>query len=86
MKEGFSPISLEAYLERHMQSNPGQKRDEIKASIEEMISFHKEGGRCHCGKEIWIVGSAAAQWPGCFSHITGEAYPDNDFEIEYDKT
>lgn len=81
MKDGFSPISLEDYLDRHMQSNPDQDRVEVKSRIEELIKYHKEGGRCHCGNEIWVVGSAAAQWPGCFSHITGERLPDDDFEI-----
>lgn len=84
MKEGFAPISLDDYLDRHMQSNPAENREELKASIEEMIRFHKDGGRCECGREIWIIGSAVAQWPGCFSHITGEAYPDDDFEIEFE--
>lgn len=81
MKEGFSPISLEDYLNRHMQSNPNEDRAEVKSRIEEYIKYHKEGGRCNCGKEIWVIGSAAAQWPGCFSHITGEGSPDDDFEI-----
>ena len=81
MKEGFTPISIENYLDRHMRSNPDQKRDEVRGAIEEMIQLHKNGGRCSCGREIWVVGSAAAGWPGCFSHITGEAYPDDDFEI-----
>lgn len=83
MKEGFSPISIEDYLDRHMQSTPNQNREEMRASIEEMIQFHKEGGRCSCGREIWVVGSATAGWPGCFSHITGEAYPNDDYEIQF---
>ena len=81
MKEGFSPISLENYLDRHMESNPDEDRSEVESRINGMIEFHKDGGRCTCGNEIWVVGSAAARWPGCFSHITGEAHPDDDFEI-----
>ncbi len=81
MKEGFTPISLEDYLDRHMQSNPDEERTEVEAKIKDMIKFHNEGRRCNCGNNIWVIGSAAAGWAACFSHITGEAYPDDDFEI-----
>ncbi len=81
MIKGFSPISLEDYLDRHMESNPDEDRSEVETRIKDMIKFHNDGGRCTCGNEIWIVGSAAARWAACFSHITGEAYPDDDFEI-----
>lgn len=30
--------------------------------------------------DYWLC---IAQWAGCFSHITGEAYPDDDFEIKF---
>jgi hypothetical protein len=81
MKEGFTPISIDAYLDRHMESNPNEKREEVEAKINEMIQLHNEGGRCTCGNEIWIIGSAVIGWAACFSHITGEAYPDDDYEI-----
>ena len=81
MKEGFTPISIEDYLDRHMESNPDEDRSDVESRIKDMIKFHNEGGRCTCGNEIWVVGSAAARWAACFSHITGEAHPDDDLEI-----
>ena len=81
MKDGFCPIELEDYLDRHMGSNPSDDRDLIKKNIKKMISFHKEGVRCHCGNEIWVIGSAIKDFPQCFFHVTGEARPDDDFEI-----
>ncbi len=81
MKSGFSPIELEDYLDRHMESNPSDDRTLVEQKIKKMISIHKEGGRCQCGNEIWIIGSAVMDFPQCFSHITGEATPDDDFEI-----
>jgi len=81
MKEGFAPITIDEYLDKHIESNPSEKRAEVESRIKEMIKFHNEGGRCTCGNEIWVIGSAAAGWAACFAHITGEAYPDDDYEI-----
>ena len=39
------------------------------------------GERCQCGQPIWIIGSAEVGL-SCFSCITGESHPDEDYEID----
>ena len=39
MKNGFSPIELEEYLDLHMESNPSVDRTLIEQKIKKMISF-----------------------------------------------
>jgi hypothetical protein len=36
---------------------------------------------CRCGNPIWVIGSAVVG-NACFTCITGEALPDDDFEID----
>ena len=37
--------------------------------------------RCACGARIWVIGSAEAG-NGCFTCITGDAWPRADYEID----
>jgi hypothetical protein len=82
MKIGFVPISLEDYIEKAVASNPGSSREEITDSLKDALRAYKEDVRCQCGNPIWVIGSAAVGWYGCFSCITGEAIPDDDYEID----
>ncbi len=81
MKSKFTPISLNDYVEKHLQSNPDVKRADLLDRLEHAISAHRAGKRCSCGAPIWIVGSADAGL-SCFTCITGEHYPNNDYEID----
>ena len=80
MKSGFKKISIDKYVELHLKSNPGTKRKEITAGLKRTLTEYKQGVKCRCGNPIWVIGSAIAG-NACFSCITGEAYPDNDYEI-----
>jgi hypothetical protein len=79
-KTGFTLISKDAYIDRFLKANPSERRDNVVARLDNAIAAHKEGTRCSCGEQIWIVGSAVAGY-GCFTCITGEASPDSDYEI-----
>ena len=81
MKSGFTPISFEAYVEKHLQVNPGGSRKEIAAALKAALDAFKSGQRCECGTPIWVIGSAVAG-NGCFTCITGRAEPTEDFEID----
>lgn len=81
MKNGFTPISLDEYVEKYLQSNPGEKRAALLGRLEQTISAHRAGERCSCGAPIWIIGSAEVGL-SCFTCITGEGYPDDDYEID----
>ncbi len=81
MKTGFTPIKFDDYVERHLESNPDCSRKEITDGLKDALSAYKKGIRCDCGEPIWVVGSAVMGY-SCFTCITGEAKPDDDYEID----
>ncbi len=81
MKTGFTPIRLHDYVEVHLRANPGADRAELTEQLEFAISAYRADARCQCGAPIWIIGSAQAGL-GCFTCITGRAFPDHDYEID----
>lgn len=81
MKTGFIPISLEKYIKLHLKSNPETSREEITSGLKDALRAYKEGVKCSCGNPIWVIGSAIVGY-SCFTCITGEAYPDDDYEID----
>ena len=81
-KAGFTPISFDAYVDLHMRSNPKDRaREEVISMLRSALTAHKNSAKCHCGNPIWVIGSAFAG-NACFTCITGEAYPDGDYEID----
>ena len=85
MKNGFTPIPLDEYIEKHVQANPNVSRQDIKERLEFAIAEYRAGKRCSCGGNIWIIGSAEVGL-ACFTCITGDAYPSDDYEIEVIKS
>jgi hypothetical protein len=77
---GFIPIGLDRYVELHLRANPGTDRAELIEQLEYAIDAYRRGIRCQCGAPIWIIGSAQTGL-ACFTCITLEAAPDNDYEI-----
>ncbi len=81
-KAGFAPISFNAYVDLHMRSNPkDMARAEVVSALRSALTAHNNGTTCHCGNPIWVIGSAFVG-NACFTCITGEAYPDGDYEID----
>jgi hypothetical protein len=81
-KGGFTPISFDSYVDLHMRSNPkDMSREKVVSVLRSALTAHKNGVTCDCGNPIWIIGSAFAG-NACFTCITGEAYPDSDYEID----
>ena len=80
-KSGFTLISKDAYVDRFLTANPSERRDDVVARLDDAIAAYKDGKRCSCGEQIWIVGSAEAGY-ACFTCITGDAAPDSDYEID----
>jgi hypothetical protein len=82
MKIGFVPISLENYVKLHLESNPDMTREEVTESLKEALEAYKQGARCTtCGNPIWVIGSAFVGHNACFTCITGEAMPEDDYEL-----
>ena len=76
----FVPIGIEEYIEIHMRANPDEKPNELRGRLKEALSARKAGEKCDCGNPIWVIGSAIAGH-ACFTCITLEAVPDDDYEI-----
>jgi hypothetical protein len=66
----------------HLKSNPKAQRAVIEAALRESLEADKRGECCACGNPIWVLGSAFAG-RGCFTCITGEASPSDDYEITH---
>jgi hypothetical protein len=46
------------------------------------LTITKKGAKCiNCENPIWVIGSAFSE-KMCFSCITGEAIPEDDYEID----
>lgn len=81
-KVGFTPISIEKYVELHLKSNKDTTREEITKGLNAALTDYEKGVTCsNCGNPIWVIGSAMVG-NACFTCITGEAEPDNDYEID----
>jgi len=80
-KPGFAPISVADYVKLHLESNPDEDPVELTEALRSAVAAAKQGERCSCGNPIWAVGSAQAGH-GCFPCITGEPYPESDYEID----
>ncbi len=81
MKVGFTPITLKKYVKLHLKCNKGERRQEVTEALQDALEAYKEGITCaYCGQPIWVIGSAFVG-PSCFTCITGEAFPDDDYEI-----
>jgi len=78
---GFVPIGVREYVKLHVKANPDENPTDLLARLRGCVSDALAGARCHCGARIWVVGSVSAG-NGCFTCITGEAFPSEDYEID----
>jgi hypothetical protein len=78
---GFVPISFDRYVSLHVKSNPTVDKTEYALRLRRAVDARKAGARCACGAPIWAIGSAEVG-DACFACITGEAWPEDDYEID----
>ena len=57
------------------------KEKEVRQALKEALAFYKKGKRCDCGNDIWVIGSAFVGY-SCFTCITGEGFPEEDYELK----
>lgn len=81
MSAGFTRIGLEQYADLHLRSNPGTDRGDLLDRLRRALEARRRGVRRRCGQHIWVIGSAEVGY-SCFACITGEASPDQDYEID----
>ena len=76
----FVPIDIDKYVELHMRANPDEDPDGLRDRLNVALAARKAGETCDCGNPIWVIGSATAGH-ACFTCITLESTPDDDYEI-----
>ncbi len=78
---GFIPISIDKYIKKHLKNNPSESEKDLRKRLNSTLADYKKGVKCSCGNDIWVIGSASVG-NGCFTCITGESYPIDDYEID----
>lgn len=78
---GFKKISIEKYVILHLKSNPSDNKVDLEKRLKNALKDYKNGLKCSCGNDIWVIGSAAVG-NSCFTCITGESEPTDDYEID----
>lgn len=78
---GFVPISIDQYIKKHLETNPSENEKDLRRNLNSALKDYKNGVKCSCGNDIWVIGSAAVG-NACFTCITGESFPDGDYEID----
>lgn len=77
----FEPISIRKYVELYVNNNPSENKKDVEERLRDVLGAALSGRKCECGNPIWVVGGAEAGYY-CFTCITGEAVPDDDYEID----
>ncbi len=77
---GFKKITIDEYVKLHLKSNPSENKVELEKSLNSALKDYKNGVKCSCGNDIWVIGSAVVG-NSCFVCITGESEPTDEYEI-----
>lgn len=77
----FIPISIDDYIKTHLESNPTENEKVLRVRLEAALDDYQKGVKCDCGNDIWVIGSASTG-NGCFTCITGESHPADDYGID----
>jgi len=78
---GFIPITINSYIKKYLKNNLGENEKDLRKRLNSALADYKKGIKCSCGNDIWVIGSASVG-NSCFTCITGESYPIDDYEIE----
>ena len=78
---GFVPISIDKYIKKHLKNNPSENEKDLRKRLGSAITDYQNGEKCSCGNDIWVIGSASVG-NSCYTCITGESMPVDDYEID----
>ncbi|MBU0488256.1 MAG: hypothetical protein KKA07_16890 [Bacteroidetes bacterium] len=78
---GFVPISIDKFLKLHFKGKSNAEEPELRKNLLRALKDHKNGIKCSCGNDIWVIGSAFTG-NSCFTCITGDSFPTEDFELD----
>ena len=77
---GFQGISIDKYIKLHLKSNPTENKEDLRRRLQSALKDYQNGVKCSCGNDIWVIGSAFVG-NNCFTCITGESMPTDDYEL-----
>ena len=77
----FKTISIDCFIEKFSKVNNENDTIQLRKDLIYFRQLKKEGVKCDCGNDIWVIGSAISG-KGCFKCITMETDCSGDFEIE----
>lgn len=77
----YTPITIDNYVALHVQNNPTVIASELREKILAALQDFKNGIKCQCGNDIWVIASATAG-NSCFNCIMGDTSPTTHLEIE----
>lgn len=77
---GFEPITIDKYIKLHLKNNPSENEKDLRERLNASLKDYKNGIKCSCGNDIWVIGSASSG-TSCYTCITGESLPTDDYEI-----
>jgi hypothetical protein len=78
---GFLPIGIREYATLHAKANRDENPSELMARLRSCVSDALQGVPLPGGAPIWVVGSVSAGY-ACFTCITGESFPSEDYAID----
>ena len=78
---GFIPISIHEFIKNYLKDNPNENEKELRERLNSALLDYKNGIKCSCGNNLWVIGSAMVG-NTCFTCITGESNPTDDYEID----
>jgi len=64
----------------HLKHNSTDNITDLEKRLKKALTDYQNGVKCSCGEDIWVIGSASVG-NSCFSCITGESTPTDDYEI-----
>ena len=77
----FVPIEIDEFVGLQIKENPSDAPADLTARLETALDAFRRDQRCECGGFMWVIGSALLGGSTCFTCITGEADPSDDYEI-----
>ena len=77
----FITISMYKNVKTDLKSNPAKNEKVLRVRLEAALDDYQKGVKCHCGNDIWVIGSAS-EGNGCFTCLTGKSHPAGEYEID----
>ena len=78
---GFIGISIDNYIKKHLKNNPSANKKELRKRLLAAMEADRNGVKCSCGNDIWVVGSASVG-NSCLTCITGDSRSNGNYEID----